>query len=169
MDTTDRMEKVHNVPVPERYLPLVYEVLADAHRAEAAARGGRNDTLNQAPIEGDPREWTEDEVVRAYRESSPRQRAAFEYLAAHPGREVRSRELARAVYPDDDPDEVEGKLYGVLGAFGRRSASKYGKKKWFFSGDRERLDNGKLGYFLYKMPAEKAAWVRKASGRPDPE
>ena len=164
MDTTDRVEKVHNVPVHERYLPLVYEVLADAHRAEAAARAGGVDTPGQPPSEVHPTEWTEEEVVRAYRESSPRQRAAFEYLADHPDKEVRSRELARAVYPDDDPDEAEGKLYGVLGAFGRRSAA-YGKKKWFFDADRERLANGRRGYFTYKMPAEKAAWVRKASGR----
>ncbi len=165
MDVADKVEKVHNVPVPERFLPLVYKALADAHRDEANARSRGDDASGQAPAEEDPREWTEDEVVRAYRESSFRQRAALEYLADNLEHEVSSRELARAVYPDDDPEIAEGKLYGVLGAFGRRASSKYGKKKWFFRGYRERLDNGKLGYFIYKMPAEKAAWVQKASGK----
>ncbi len=165
MDTTKGMEKVHNVPVPERYLPLVYAVLADAHRAEAAARSGGTDTPNNPPNDGDPMWWTEDEVIRAYRESSPKQRAAFDYLADNSNEDVKSRDLALAVYPDHDPDEAEGKLYGVLGSFGRRSASKYGKKKWFFHSYRDRFDNGAPGYFLYKMRPEVASWVKKASGR----
>ncbi len=48
--------------------------------------------------------------------------------------------------------------------------SKYGKKfKWFFYTHRERLADGSLGYFVYEMPSEQAAWVRKAAGRPVPE
>lgn len=168
MDTADRKDKVHSVPVPERYLPLVYEVLADAHRAETVAGSGMNATPSVPLSKGDTWEWAEDEVVRAYRESSPKQRAAFEYLAENAGREVRSQELACAVYPDYDPDEAEGKIYGVLGAFGRRSAA-YGKKQWFFDAHRERLDNGKRGSFVYEMSVEVAVWVRKASGRLDPE
>ena len=168
MDTTDRVDRVHSVPVPERYLPVVYGALADAYRDDAAAKSGREDAPVEAPIDGDARGWTEDEVVRAYRESTPRQRAALEYLADHPDIPVRSRELATAVYPDDDPDEAEGKLYGLLGAFGRRVAG-YGKKTWFFDAARERLPDGERGYFVYEMPAKVAAWVRKASGPPELE
>jgi hypothetical protein len=167
MDTASSPEKVHNVPVPERYLPLVYQVLAEAHRGEGAVEHGGHDTRGKPPVYGDPTGWTEEEVARLYRESTPKQRTAFEYLAEHPDREVRSRELGRAVYPDDEPDVAEGRLYGVLGSFGRRSA-KYGKSKWFFRAYRERHADGKLGYFVYEMPAEQAAWIRRASGRPDP-
>jgi pimeloyl-ACP methyl ester carboxylesterase len=42
-------------------------------------------------------EWTAEEVARAYRESSPALRAALDYLAECPEREVSSLELARAV------------------------------------------------------------------------
>jgi hypothetical protein len=112
-------------------------------------------------------EWSGEEVVRAYGESSPALRAASDYLAERPGREVSSRELARALYPHDDSDVcAQRRLYGVLGTFGRRSYG-YGKKEWFFAAHRKRRPDGSLvlGYFGYVMPAEKAAWVRKASGR----
>ncbi len=111
-------------------------------------------------------EWTAEEVARAYRESTPALRAALDYLADRPGREVSSLELARAVYPHDSDDGAEKKLYSVLGAFGRRSYG-YGKKEWFFTAYRRRRPDGSLalGYFAYVTPAEKAAWLRKASGR----
>ncbi len=111
-------------------------------------------------------EWTGEEVARAYRESSPALRAALDYLAERPGREVSSRELARAIYPHDSDVGAQQRLYGVLNAFTRRTYG-YGKKEWFFAAHRKRRPDGSLvlGYFGYVMPAEKAAWVRKASGR----
>jgi hypothetical protein len=178
MNMTGKGEKVHNVPVPERHLPLVYQVLAEAYGAEAAVNTGAPDIRKEPPIYGgsrgwiddDPELWTEDEVTRLYHESTPRQRDALDYLAdrADDDEWVKARELARAVYPDNDPDEAEGRLYGVLGSFGRRSAG-YGKTAWFFYSKRERLADGSLGYFEYKMLPKQAAWVLKASGRPDPE
>jgi hypothetical protein len=112
-------------------------------------------------------EWTAEEVARAYRESTPTLRAALDYLAERPGREVSSLELARAVYPGDDSDGgAQQRLYGVLNAFTRRSYG-YGKKEWFFAAHRKHRPDGSLvlGHFGYVMPAEKAAWVRKVSGR----
>jgi hypothetical protein len=112
-------------------------------------------------------EWTEEEVTRAYREGTPVLRAALDYLADRPGREVGSLELARAVYPHDDSDVgAVRRLFGMLGAFATRLYG-YGKKEWFFTVYRTRHPDGSLalGYFDYVMPAEKAAWVRKASGR----
>jgi hypothetical protein len=103
-------------------------------------------------------EWTSEEIVRAYGESSPALRAALDYLADRPGREVGSRELARALYPHDSDVCAQQRLYGVLGAFGRRSYG-YGKKEWFFTTHRKRRPDGSLvlGYFSYVMPVEKAA------------
>jgi hypothetical protein len=68
------------------------------------------------------------------------------------------------VYPNDNDVDARNKLYGVLGAFGSRSY-KYGKQKWFFAADRERNPDGSAGRMVYIMPAEQAAWLRKASGR----
>jgi sirohydrochlorin ferrochelatase len=112
-------------------------------------------------------EWTAEEVGRAYGESTPALRAALDDLAERPDREVSSLELARAVYPHDDSDVgAERRLYGMLSAFGRRSFG-YGKKEWFFTVHRKRRPDGSLvlGSFGYVMPAEKAAWLRKTSGR----
>jgi len=111
-------------------------------------------------------QWTGEEVARAYRESTPALRAALDYLAERPGREVSSLELARAVYPHDSDVGATRRLYGMLGAFGRRSYG-YGKLQWFFTAYRKRRPDGSLafGYFGYLMPAEKATWLRKASGR----
>ena len=110
-------------------------------------------------------EWTE-EVARAYRESTPALRAALDILADRPEREVGSLELARAVYPHDSDGGAARRLFGMLGAFASRLYG-YGKKQWFFTVYRKRHPDGSLalGYFDYVMPAEKAAWVRKASGR----
>src|SRR3712207_5755134 len=114
----------------------------------------------------DSTEWTAEEVVRAYGESSPALRAALEYLAERPEREVSSLELARVIYPHDSDGGAQQRLYGVLGTFARRSYG-YGKERWFFTVHRKRRPDGSLalGCFGYVMPAEKAAWVRKASGR----
>ncbi len=111
-------------------------------------------------------EWTGEEVARAYRESTPALRAALDYLAKRPGREVSSLELARELYPHDSHVGAQRRLYGMLSAFGRRSYG-YGKKEWFFSAYRKRRPDGSLalGHFGYVMPAEKAGWLRKASGR----
>jgi hypothetical protein len=156
---------VHEVPVPERFLPLVYRVLADAYEGEAPSPSGGLVTPDQPPGRGRPTaEWTREEVMRMYREGTPALRAVFDHLAEHAGHDVRSRDLAHAVYPDDNVDEAEGKLYGVLGAFGRK-ASGYGKDSWFFGAERERRDDGSLGYFVYCMPPREAAWVEEASGR----
>ena len=82
----------------------------------------------------------------------------MDYLADRPGREVSSLELARVVYPHDSNDGAERRLYGVLGAFGRRSYG-YGKKEWFFTAYQKCRPDGSLalGYLAYAMAAEKAA------------
>jgi len=163
METADR---IHNVPVPERFLPLITRTLADAYAAEGVAGVSGVPTPVVPPLEaGSDMEWTKEEVVRAYREATPALRAFFDYMSDRPGQEVRSRDLAKAVYPDDDPDQAEGRLYGVLGGFGTKSTTRYGKKKWFFDAYRERMRDGSAGYFVYVMSEEKAAWLREAGGR----
>jgi len=157
---------VYEVPVPERFLPLVYRVLADAYEGKGPTLAGVLEPPDQPPSEGAYAvEWTKEEVVRAYRESTPKQRIALDYLADHPDQQVRSRQLAGVVYPDDSPDEAESRIYGVLGAFGTRARYNYGKKSWFFEPERDRHSDGSQGYMIYTMHAREAAWVREASGR----
>ncbi len=164
------MTNVYSVPVPERFLPLIYEVLAEAYRGEADAEGNPSESPSGPPAQGgNAAEWTAEDVALAYRDSSPKQRVALDYLADRPRVEVRSRELAQAVYPDDDGDVAESRLYGVLGAFGSRVKNEYGKNGWFFLADRERSPHGVLGHMVYCMEPEEASWVRAANGRPDPE
>jgi hypothetical protein len=161
---------VYSVPVPERFLPLVYEVLAEAYRGEAGTEGIPSVPASSPPAQGgSAAEWTAEDVALAYRDSSPKQRIALDYLADRPGEEVKSRDLAQAVYPDDDGDDAESRIYGVLGAFGSRVKNEYGKDRWFFSAYRERSPQGVLGHMVYCMPPEEASWVRAVNGRPDPE
>ena len=157
---------VYEVPVPERFLPLVYRALADAYEGEGTVQVGVLDPSSKPPREGgSATEWTKEEVMQAYRDSTPKQRIALDYLADHPDQEVRSLELAGVVYPDDSGDEAENRLYGVLGAFGSRAKYTYGKEAWFFLAKRERHSDGSLGAMVYIMPAEKASWLREVSGR----
>lgn len=158
------MEKVHNMPVPERFLPLIHRTLADAYAAEAITGTGGGEAPYAAP-NGGSAEWTEEEAALAYRESSPALRAVLDHLAKNADRKVTSLELARAAYPEDGDDEAEGRLYGVLGAMGRRFWNDYGKREWLFHASRGRNPDGSPGGMVYVMPEEKAAWLRRASGR----
>lgn len=163
MGTADR---VHNLPVPERFLPLMTRTLAEAYTAESDMRVNGIEGSHVAPLDaGLAFEWTKEEIIRAYREATPALRATFDYLADHAEDQVRSLELARKVYPNNNDDDAESRLYGVLGGFGTKAANRYGKKKWFFSAYREHMPDGSSGYMIYVMPTEKAAWLREASGR----
>lgn len=160
----DVSEKLHNVPVPERFLPIVYEALAEAYRGKASAGVDSEPASVSTPDErGVAVTWTKDEVMRAYRESSPAQRITLDYLAGRSGQKVWSRELAHAVYPGDNENEAESRLYGVLGAFGSRVINKYGKTEWFFSASRGGPQDDSLGYMVYSMSARVAAWVQMGS------
>ncbi|MDP9476164.1 MAG: hypothetical protein M3R38_10855 [Actinomycetota bacterium] len=159
------MEKMHSIPVPERFLPLIYRTLADAYAADPAESGSGGNTPLIASADGSGGAWAEEEVALVYREGSPALRAVLGHLAENPKREVTSLELARAAYPEDGNDEAEGRLYGVLGAMGRKLHKDYGEREWFFDASRERNPDGSPGGMVYVMSEETAGWVRKAGGR----
>lgn len=167
------MDRIHQVPVPERFLPLINRTLADAYEAESTTEFRSSNASKVAPqldpSEGPTEIWMDEEVAHAYRESTPAQRTALNYLAARPDEWVTTIELAHELYPNDSDVDARNKLYGVFGAMGRRFHSKYGKTKWFFDVDRERKTDGTSGRMVYCMPSEKAVWVRKASGREQPQ
>jgi hypothetical protein len=171
MDTIDRMAgqraegtaEVLYVPVPKRFLPLIYGTLADAYRSDASEERGGVEASKDLAGAGDPLVWAKQEVVRAYREATPKQRAVFDYLAAEEraGRDVPALELAHAVYPGYSNEEAWSKLNGTLGGFGTKVAQKYHKREWFFSATRP----DPRSYIVYKMTPKIAAWIREASGR----
>ena len=156
------MGEILYVPVPKRFLPLIYGTLASAYRSDASEESGGVDTPSTSP-EGGPLTWTKEEVIRAYREATSSQRAVFDYLAAQEraGHDVPALELANVVYPGLNEEEAWGKLNGTLGGFGTKVAQKYHKLEWFFSATRP----DPRSYIVYKMQPTVAAWIREASGR----
>lgn len=171
MDTIDRtasqrvegMGEVLYVPVPRRFLPLIYGTLAEAYKSDAAEESQGVETPKDPRAASDPLVWTKEEVVRAYREATAPQRAVFNYLAAEEraGQAVPALELAHAVYADYSDEEAWGKLNGTLGGFGTKVAQKYHKLEWFFSATRP----DPRSHIVYNMKPKIAAWIREASGR----
>jgi hypothetical protein len=157
------MAEVLYVPVPKRFLPLIYGTLADAYRSGALEESQGVGTPKDHPGAGDPLVWTKEEVVRAYRGATRKQRAVFDYLAAEEraGHDVPALELAHAVYPGYSDEKAWGRLNGTLGGFGTRVAQKYHKLEWFFSATRP----DPRSYIVYNMKPKVAAWIREASGR----
>jgi uncharacterized protein DUF6416 len=134
-----RMEYVQ-VPVPVDRVQEVYGLLAKP------ARAGAPQTKNGAA------EWAKDGIVRMYRESPEPMRAALDYLAANPGREVSSDEMANAV--GQSPKQWSG----VLGAFGHRLSSRYRWTQWPF----ERRWSTSANRTVYAMTAEVAEIIKEA-------
>ncbi|MGI9050224.1 MAG: hypothetical protein ACR2GU_12780 [Rubrobacteraceae bacterium] len=159
---------IHNVPVPERFLPLVHKVLAQAYAGEAIEETGR-----EAAAQADPAKrsevkesvmdewtgvWTKYQIVSAYRGASPRLRAVLEHLAKHSEDKVTALELAQAVYPNDSGDKAEKRLYGVLRHL-TTPTDEYGHRHWFVKAE------GSPSGFTYKMFDREAEWIKEAGER----
>jgi hypothetical protein len=128
------------VPVPEDRVQEVYTLLAsppggDPPAASAVVRSS---------------EWTQDEVIRAYRESHGHMKGVLDYLAARPGQPVRSDELYQALGLTSD------QFKGVMGSWGKRSKNRYEKNQWFFDG----TWNPESWMVVYTMSEEDAETIR---------
>jgi len=162
----EERDRIHNIPVPERFLPLVHKVLAEAYAAESTEGTGRKaapqpDTANEAEAKELMMDewtgvWTKAQVVSAYRGASPRLRAALEYLAKRSEDKVTALELAHAVYPNDSSDKAEKRLYGVLRHL-TTPTYEYGHRHWFVKAE------GSPSGFTYKMFNKEAEWITEAS------
>lgn len=166
-------DRVHNIPVPKRFLPLIHKVLAQAYAAESTTKTGgdvipHSDSSERLAVkEPEVKEsimdewtevWTKEQVVSAYRGASPKLRAALEYLAKRSEDKVTALELAQAVYPNDSSEKAEKRLYGVLRHF-TTWQQKYGHVHWFVKAE------GSPSGFVYKMFDREAEWVKEASER----
>ncbi len=162
----EERDRVHSMPVPERFLPLVHKALAEAYAAEVAEEMGVKDAARSALTNGSESKklamdewtgvWTKAQVVSAYRGASLKLQAALEYLAKRSEDKVTAVELARAVYPNDSDDKAEKRLYGVLRHFTTWS-QKYGHRHWFVKAE------GSPSGFTYKMFDTEAEWIKEAS------
>ncbi len=168
------MDEVHYFPVPKRFVPLIHRTLADAYGAESNTAATVDGSIVETPQEatddnGISYEWTEEEVIRAYRESKPALRVIFDYLTDYaedhseedPEAWVTAPDLARVAFPQ--ADNAVNKLFGVFGGKSTRFHNTY-RKHWFIDYGRERKPDGSYGSMIYRMPAKYVAWVKKARG-----
>jgi len=97
--------------------------------------------------------WDPETIRRAYLESADRMRHLLRYLAENADEEVSSDQIARALEARYGWNTVAG----MLGAFGRRSANRYGRREPMW---KQRWDA--QGRALLAMPYEVAKAVLEA-------
>lgn len=101
-----------NVPVPADRVQEVYRLLAQPANQPAPA----------PPDAGPDAEWTEELIVRMYRESAEPMRKMLKLLAEADGAEVSTRDIAETLELPKGASSVAG----MAGAIGRRVNSRYG-------------------------------------------
>lgn len=131
--------------IPAELVPAVTEFI-EGRRGDVAVG---SDARGDSPLHG----WDRDTVKRAYRESGDPMRRVLDFLARHPDREVSSYELADAIEARYGWNTVAG----MLGAFGRRSTNRYGRRlpMWQVRHDED-------GRVLLTMPKAAAEAVKEA-------
>jgi hypothetical protein len=148
-------EELVRVPVPRRHLGPVYGLIAKLEGALLEEAPEPPAEVNQeAPRNGAATSWTPELVRRAYVESPPAMMRVLDKLAANPEAEIVSDELAAAI----GPGKGWPNLAGTLGAFGRRTKSRYKQGSWPF---RHRWDHG-LQKMVYAMPKDVAEIIRSS-------
>ncbi len=107
------------VPVPRERVQEVYRLLAfEPTDSAAPPEDGARD------VEVVP--WSDEEIGKAYRESPERMKRFLDFLASVAGKPVTPEESAEAV------GYSRHQQAGMLGAFGHRVKSRYGRSTWFF-------------------------------------
>jgi hypothetical protein len=133
--------------IPAELVPAVTEFIEN-RREGVGADAGRDD-VHGSGVGG----WDPATIARAYRESANPMRKLLDFLSRHPDEEVSSYELAQAIEARYGWNTVAG----MLGAFGRRSANRYGRSSpmWEVRHDEE-------GRVLLTMPRDAAMAVEEA-------
>ena len=144
--------------VPAELVPQIAELVAQYTGETLVSDGAPSPTPTkpEAPAQESPLidGWTPQLLRRAYSESSDAMRGIFEYLAEQAGQEVTSSDIAENVDGMKDWNSVAG----ALGAFGRRSANRYGQttQPWAWRYDAENR-------VLMKMPAAVADVLKQVA------
>ncbi len=142
------------VPVPRKYLEVVYRAMSEAGAQQVQSEPAEE--IAAIPESSGNGDWSPNELARAYRESPPPIRKVLSRLADDAGQHVTGRELVKEVY-GDDPKGYR-KLPGALGAFGRRVKNRYGKSTWPFTARWSYEEN----VMHYEMDRWTAEHVKKA-------
>ncbi len=133
--------------IPAELVPAVAALVAECD-AEERPFPSQAESAERPMING----WTESLVKRAYQESADPMRRVLLFLAKHGGREVTSEEIADAI----DAERGWNTVAGMLGAFGRRSTNRYGRKHPMWD-----VRQGETGT-LFKMPPAVADAIKAA-------
>lgn len=132
--------------IPAELVPAVVELVEGQDRAFPGLS-----VAIAASEDGFVYGWDANAVRRAYKESADKMRAILRFLASRPDQEVSTEEIAEAI----DAKFGWNTVAGMLGAFGRRCANRYGKPKpmWEYRYD----DRGRT---LITMPGKAAETIR---------
>ncbi|HRV60088.1 MAG: hypothetical protein KDB54_08660 [Solirubrobacterales bacterium] len=135
------MSNYIQVPVPEQYVPRVYQLLA-----ELDVQGDSNTTESSA---NESVVLDEELVRRMYRESHENHRDLLKFMASRPDEWTPTGELLKALGYTSRKSAS-----GLFGAFGKRANFRYGgAKPWIFAwepGDVEAR---------YMMTGEVSKWI----------
>jgi hypothetical protein len=137
--------------IPAELVPAVTTFLEG--QSSAPSRG--EEIGAAAEEDGFVNGWTSATVRRAYRESADQMRHLLGFLASNPGKEISSYELADAIGAKYGWNTVAG----MLGAFGRRCANRYGRPQpmWELRYDRD-------GRILLTLPPGPAKAIKAIAG-----
>jgi len=116
-----------NIPVPRQYVTQVYGFIASlgGHVGESAGQSASSaDTVTDAD-----ESWTEDLIVRQYRESPPSMKKFQQFLAENAGKDFSSTEIAEAIGAEHGWNSIAG----ALGAYGRRVKNRYKRSSFPFN------------------------------------
>jgi hypothetical protein len=130
------------VAVPNHLVPQVTEFITQQPAKGAPDGSGPAGEQPGTLVRG----WSEDLVVRAYKESGDPMRELLRFLAAHADQEVTSVDIAEGIGVKD-----WNSVAGMLGAFGRRCSNRYGMEHFPWEHRWDEHGRGRM-----KMPASVA-------------
>lgn len=121
-------------PVPRRWAPDMYSWIAQREQVESRTPTAPTATQPEAEAPVDLPVLIE----RMYRDSQPAHQKLMTFLAAHPDEWFYTSELADAL----ELPHGNKSLAGMLGAFGRRAAHRYGgRTPWISEWDASRYES----------------------------
>jgi hypothetical protein len=136
------LDEMVQVLIPKQYVVEVYRFVADLVGGEKVANVG----TSVVEADDDQVRWLDAKLAkRAWDDSSTAMRTILRYLGEHKDEWVSIADVAQQLAPNADAHTVAG----TLGAFTRRSKSRYGQFRWPF--EWKLAENGSGS--MYMMPA----------------
>jgi len=114
-----------NIPVPSQYVTQVYGFIASLSGQTGESQV---EPASSSDLETKSENWTEDLIIRQYRESPESMKKFQQYLAEHAGQDFSSTEIAVAIGAEHGWNSIAG----ALGAYGRRVKNRYKRSSFPF-------------------------------------